>query len=348
MKRLLKPFVFMFLVLNTGILGINIKTLYDTYGNHKKVRCKYDLASYKIALAQYHADFGFFPKDLEGLFKEPKIANAVIEWPKNGYFRRHIKPMITNPVTDPWGMPYVYENQEDGYVLYSEDHEDAADVDEEKEDVFEKQAETESSDLYKLAATCGSQLVLFIVFSVFLVEILKNKEADIHQEISNLLLNIMKTIGSQEMMPAHALYLVTVELSKLFHVMRCAILMVKGPYKASSIASQDNPELKEFDLNLLSYPELLMMINTKESVIVDQLDIITDSNVMAGVKELVTKKGIKAIMVEPIFDKQKIIGALFIRTSGKKKTFSSEEIEICRAVARNLTYLVKEHPSFGK
>lgn len=348
MKKLLKPFIFLFLIVNTAILGINFKSLYDTCKEQKSLIAKYDLASYKKALSLFHADFGFFPPNLEGLFKQPKISNAIIEWPKNGYFRRHIKPQISEPVTDPWSHAYAYENQEDGYTLYSEDHEDAADIDEEREDVFEKQADTASSSVYRLMSVCGGQVILFIILMIFLFEILKSKESDIHQEISNLLLNIMKTIGSQEIMPAHALYIITSELSKLFHVMRCAVLMIKGPYAASSIASQDNPELSEFNLDLLNYPELLMMINTKESVIVDQLDIITDTNVMAGVKELVTKKGIKAIMVEPILDKQRIIGALFIRTSGKKKTFSSEEIDICRAVARNLTNLVKAHPSFGK
>ncbi|MBN1113939.1 MAG: GAF domain-containing protein [Oligoflexia bacterium] len=330
-------------------MGFHLNSILTSRDQYKTSTAVYDIASYVKAVRLFYEDFGFYPDGLIDLFVKPSDKNVIVEWPKDGYFRPNVNPHPARPVKDPWNNDYIFEMGINNEIIVSSSHNlSSKNISVEKEAVYKAEAEKYAGMAYRAGLFLGFEIVIILVLIILKSEFIqgrKNQQCE-SDDYYPILKDILRLSYSDDIPPPMLLHNITTEISRIFPVMRCAVLLIKNAHSAISVASQDNPELREFELNLLNYPELVQMVSTGETLVVDQLDLVTETHMLAGVKELLTEKGIKAILVEPIIHIDRIVGALFIRTCGDKKTFNPEEIELVQLIARATKPVLQNHEKY--
>ncbi len=80
----------------------------------KRVKAQADISALKTALDRYYLDNSSYPttdQGLAALISAPQNGKVPTDYPEGGYIER-----IPN---DPWGNPYVYQSDGNGYILKS-------------------------------------------------------------------------------------------------------------------------------------------------------------------------------------------------------------------------------------
>jgi len=160
------------------------------------------------------------------------------------------------------------------------------------------------------------------------------------------LLDISKAIFST-LEPKEILYLIVKKISEIMNVTRCSIIFTDMEKKTGQILSTyEDPALVDLSIDLRKYPEIIEAVEGKKMVLVQ--DALEDP-LMKVVKDSLEQVGIRSIMVIPIpyFD-EKVLGALYLRTSRKGKRFSNSEIDICQIVSSMAGIALKNAQNFHK
>lgn len=143
-------------------------------------------------------------------------------------------------------------------------------------------------------------------------------------------LNILKAISSKRR--AHDILYVFVErIAKVIDADRCSVVRVFGGQRvAHVVASHDNKEIVNLEIELSKYPEIQRAIETRKKVVIP--DVFEDPLTKPFTQEL-NEAEITSINIIPMvmFDPQ--IGSLFLRAVRKKGTFSMREISFCEIAA---------------
>jgi two-component system cell cycle response regulator len=142
----------------------------------------------------------------------------------------------------------------------------------------------------------------------------------------------LASIFSSTLDPQEILYLIVEKLSSMIPVTRCSIIGIKTSRDKTMevVSTFEDPKITHLKLELKKYPEIRKAISSKEPVVIRNA---SKDPVMKSVKDIITKLGIKSIIVVPILFRSEVIGTLYLRTSRKEHAFADREINLCTAIA---------------
>jgi len=111
---------------------------------------------------------------------------------------------------------------------------------------------------------------------------------------------------------------------------RCSILLVDQELRDGFVvAASDRPEVDMLEVDIRKYPEVLRAIETRESVVVD--DVGSDP-VVAAVRDVLKEHGYRSMMIVPLVFGRDVLGTLFLRAT-RGERFLPEEIRFCQVAA---------------
>jgi general secretion pathway protein G len=105
----------MVVILILGLLAtIVVQSLRGATDKAKRTKAQADISEIKTALDRYYLDNGSYPttdQGLQALVSPPSSGNIPTNYEQGGYIEQ-VPP-------DPWGHPYFYQSDGNGYVLKS-------------------------------------------------------------------------------------------------------------------------------------------------------------------------------------------------------------------------------------
>jgi two-component system cell cycle response regulator len=154
--------------------------------------------------------------------------------------------------------------------------------------------------------------------------------ADLEHKDLLMLLELSETISVTKN-PTDILRLIVNKVSKIIDVTRCSVVGVNKGKKIVVKASSDLVENREISLNINKYPEIRRSIETKQTVIVN--DVKSDP-LMAPVQKYLDSVECNSIIVIPLIKKESVIGTFFLRTASHLKGGISHRIyRLCQMTA---------------
>lgn len=143
-------------------------------------------------------------------------------------------------------------------------------------------------------------------------------------------LNILKAISARRR--AHdVLYVFVQQIARVIRAERCSVVRIWGSaHQACVLASHEDANVADYNIELEKYPELRMAMSTHDKVVLNDAQ---HHPVMRPAAESLAKAGISAVLVIPVvlFDEQ--VGSLFLRAARKTGNFSVREISFFEIVA---------------
>lgn len=145
-----------------------------------------------------------------------------------------------------------------------------------------------------------------------------------------LLLELSETISASRN-PQKVLRYIVDKISEVVDVARCSIVSIDSQNKAVVKASTDMPADEEIHLNLDKYPEIKMALDTKESVVINDLK---NDPLMEPVKDDIAFLDFNSVVVVPMIRKESVIGTFFLRTASPLVGgINGRVLKLCRLMA---------------
>lgn len=117
-------------------------------------------------------------------------------------------------------------------------------------------------------------------------------------------------------------------VSELVGAESCSILIAKDE-NGLVIASNDAPEVDMLQVDLAKYPELQRAIETREPVVVEDVE---HDPLLDPVRDVLLEKGYRSMLVIPLVFGSEVLGTLFMRAR-RDRPFAFEEIRFCKLAA---------------
>ncbi len=163
----------------------------------------------------------------------------------------------------------------------------------------------------------------------------------------NLLLEtvemLSKTVRGEE---HNSFFKIVSSIAKLLNSNRTSFLVIDEENKSGFVlASSDKPDLHDFPISLLKYPEVLHVINSGHFVLIDD---ISQNPLTRNLGKQLKNIEIGSMMVLPLTFEGNIIGALSIRKTSRTELPPMHVIRILQAIANivagysNRVYLLKK------
>lgn len=175
-------------------------------------------------------------------------------------------------------------------------------------------------DPFELKARIKTHLRLKVLYDTANAE---KRELTALLEISQA---ISSTLHSHDI-----LYTIVKKVAEIMEVDRCSILRIgKKKEVGYVVTTYENPNINNLPIHLDKYPEIRKALETKETVIIE--DIHRDP-LMAGIRNILEKVKFSSLLVIPIIVREEVVGTFFLRTSRKEESFSQGEIRLCQVIA---------------
>lgn len=127
------------------------------------------------------------------------------------------------------------------------------------------------------------------------------------------------------------LYSIVKKISEIIDVNRCSIVRIDADEsKGYVVASNEDPDIFNIEINLIKYPEILEVLKTKEIVVIRNIRM---DPLMNPVKEYLKDAGFHSLLVIPVIMKKNVIGTILLRTARQDRSFEEREIQFCQIVA---------------
>lgn len=141
---------------------------------------------------------------------------------------------------------------------------------------------------------------------------------DILQEISSSLhfVDILQAISKK--------------LGSSFGLDRCSIFLAGERSEVRLVASYEDPSIRNLVVDLDRYPELKRAFESGETVFVP--DAMNDP-MYSTIRDNLSMRNVRSIVVVPIRWRQDVIGAIFLRTERDATPFSEADVRFCQVVA---------------
>lgn len=143
-------------------------------------------------------------------------------------------------------------------------------------------------------------------------------------------LNILKAISARRR--AHdVLYVFVQQIARVINSERCSVVRIWGSsQQACVLASHEDANVSDHNIDLTKYPELRHALNSQEKVVINDIE---NHPLTRNLAEGLHKAGIGALLVIPvvIFDEQ--VGSLFLRAARRSGAFTVREISFFEIVA---------------
>jgi len=142
--------------------------------------------------------------------------------------------------------------------------------------------------------------------------------------------DLQQELGSA-LQVAEVLKRIARRLGELFGLERSSIYLAgEGRREVRLVATYENPSLGDLVVDLARYPELAQAFRSGQTVHIP--DVRTDDR-LAGVREALAQRGVRAIVVAPMRWRAVVIGAIVLRSDRGGPTFSERDIRFCEVIA---------------
>jgi two-component system cell cycle response regulator len=148
---------------------------------------------------------------------------------------------------------------------------------------------------------------------------------------------------SETLDPAEVLNIIVNRVAAATGALRCSIVLIAQEDEAYVLATNDDPKINDFKLDLAKYPEIKKVMDTKSPLALD--DIVNDP-LMSGVKDKIRDLKDMSILLVPIVIQDEVLGTLFLRSRRKESGFAKKEVDFCRIVANASFHAIKNARRF--
>ncbi len=158
----------------------------------------------------------------------------------------------------------------------------------------------------------------------------KDFYSDLEDKDLRFLLEITESISAIRN-PMAILRLIVEKMAGIMDIARCSIISINDKGEVIVKASNDLNCQEELILDLGKYPEIRKSIESKQTVVVND---IKNDPLMFSVREQTEKLGYNSIIVIPVIKKESVIGTFFLRTASPIKNGITERIyKLCQLIA---------------
>lgn len=142
-------------------------------------------------------------------------------------------------------------------------------------------------------------------------------------DISNA---ITSSLDSREV-----LYSIVKKISEVIDVSRCSIVRIDADEsKGYVVATNENPNISNIEIDLNKYPEILKVLETKDIIVIHNID---EDPLVEQVRKSLAEIQFHSLLVLPVIMKQNVIGTILLRTARRQDSFNEREIQFCQIVA---------------
>lgn len=120
------------------------------------------------------------------------------------------------------------------------------------------------------------------------------------------------------------------KLGNAFGLDRCSIFLAGERSEVRLVASYEDPSIRNLVVDLDRYPELKRAFHSGETVFV--ADAMNDP-MFTAVKDTLSLRNVRSVVVVPIRWRQDVIGAIFLRTERDATPFSDADVRFCQVIA---------------
>jgi GAF domain-containing protein len=120
------------------------------------------------------------------------------------------------------------------------------------------------------------------------------------------------------------------KLGATFGLDRCSIFLAGDRSEVRLVASYEDPGIRNLVVDLERYPELKKAFESGETVFVP--DAMHDP-MFSAVRETLSTRNVRSVIVAPIRWRQDVIGAIFLRTERDATPFSDADVRFCQVIA---------------
>ena len=156
-----------------------------------------------------------------------------------------------------------------------------------------------------------------------------NKEMAAHWNLVDMILaQALKTESIEEV-----LYNITQMLAKKLGGVRCSIIRTSTVLEGVVVASSDDPNIAGLKLDLVKYPEVQLVVNTKRTVAIDNL---SESRALSGIKKHLKDVSFNSMIVCPVYYGDHTFGVISMRMPEGNKTLSDDDVrfmDMCSKIA---------------
>ncbi|MDA1081003.1 MAG: GAF domain-containing protein [Gemmatimonadetes bacterium] len=120
------------------------------------------------------------------------------------------------------------------------------------------------------------------------------------------------------------------KLGNTFGLDRCSIFLAGERSEVRLVASYEDPSIRNLVIDLDRYPELKRAFESGETVFIPDA---MNNPMFSAVKDNLSMRNVRSVVVVPIRWRQDVIGAIFLRTERDATPFSDADVRFCQVVA---------------
>lgn len=151
-----------------------------------------------------------------------------------------------------------------------------------------------------------------------------------HKELS-ILVDILDAVTSSLDVQRVASTIVA-KITEVIPAMRCSMLLInEDKTRCYVMASHDDPDIDMFEIDLKKYPEIRCAIETRDPVLIRDVQ---QDPMMVDVRQVLEELHFQSIMVVPMTFANDVLGTLCLKTARVDKQFTQAEVNFCTVVAR--------------
>ncbi len=154
---------------------------------------------------------------------------------------------------------------------------------------------------------------------------LMNEKEDLHL-IQQMIHSLYEKNSMYEL-----LYTMVTKISEIIDVARCSFVRVREDRETGVVeASSDGPQIRNLEIDLKKYPEILKVLQTKEMLVIQDIG---KAEIMAPVREHLKEIRFQSLMLLPVVEEDHLVGTLLLRTARCEKNFLEREVRFLEAIA---------------
>jgi DNA-binding response OmpR family regulator len=172
----------------------------------------------------------------------------------------------------------------------------------------------------------------------------KDKSVDEGTLLLHLTDLVLRTANAADPLPEKLFNLTRMAALKLDGV-RCSVIKVHNHKDGEVVASHDSRDATGIKLDLNKYPEIIHVWQTGLLLAIENIDM---SSELKAIRESLKSVNFSSLVVCPLYQNQKMYGALSLRLPSEKKRLSDNEIRFVEIIGHSLSLVLSAYNSNKK
>ncbi len=126
------------------------------------------------------------------------------------------------------------------------------------------------------------------------------------------------------------LYTLLRNITDIIEVERCSFVRVREDRQTGVVeASSDSPDVRNLEIDLKKYPEILEVVDSKKMLIIQDIG---SAPIMAPVRQYLEKIRFQSLVLIPVALDDRIVGTLLLRSARSTTVFTERELRFLKAI----------------